>query len=555
VFFLITNAIFIAINCADIIYYRFTLKRTTGSVVANFSHETNLTALFFRFIFIDYWYITLLFACLIAGMVLLYRKTRIVDPGDQQWWIYYPSQLAAMLLLTYLVVGVMRGGFANSTRPITLSNAGRYVERPKEMAIVLNTPFSLFKTMGKATFQRVHYFSSESSLDSVYNPVHHPSPKGAFKNKNVVVFILESFGKEYFGAFNHHLDSGTYKGYTPFFDSLIEHSLSFERSYSNGGKSIDGIPSVISSLPSLKGSFVLSNYSTDNTPSLAFCLKNKGYYTAFFHGAPNGSMGFLAYTTVNGFDDYFGKTEYNHDEDYDGLWGIWDEEFFQFFAKTMDSFREPFMTTIFTVSSHHPFVVPKKYENKFPKGHLPMHQVIGYTDFALKRFFNTAKHMDWYKNTLFVFTADHTNQSEHQVYQTAIGTHAVPIIFFDPSGELHGMSNEIAQQIDIMPSVLGYLNYDQPYFSFGNDLFDEQADHFAISTLGNYYQLVKGDYFLQYDGASVGGFYNVTDDPLLLKNLKDQQLPQKDSLIRKVQGIIQQYTSRLIDNRLTVETN
>ena len=63
-------------------------------------------------------------------------------------------------------------------------------------------------------------------------------------------------------------------------------------------------------------------------------------------------MGFDAFANLSGFDDYFGKTEYNNDDDYDGIWGIWDEPFLQYFAKQMNTFKQPFYTTLFTVSSH-----------------------------------------------------------------------------------------------------------------------------------------------------------------------------------------------------------
>lgn len=550
-FFLVTNSVFVAINTGDIIYYRFIFKRTTGSVIDNFAQETNLGKLFFRFIFIDYWYLTILFIALVWLMSWLFNKTYVVKPGAQKRWIYYPVQLILMLMLVYFSIIGMRGGFTGTTRPITLNNAGRYVERPKEMALVLNTPFSIFKTFGKQTFNKVDYFN-DKDLDRIYTPIHRPNPGESFKNKNVVIFIIESLGKEYIGALNNDSDS-SYVSYTPFLDSLINHSLTFKYSFANGGKSIDGIPSVVSSLPSLKGSYVLSNYSTNVTPSLAFDLKKKGYHTAFFHGAPNGSMGFLAYTTVNGFDEYYGKTEYNNDEHYDGIWGIWDEEFFQFYAKTMDSFKKPFLTTLFSISSHHPFKVPKKHKGVFPKGTLPMHQVVGYTDYALRRFFETASKTEWYNNTLFVITADHTNQSEYKQFQNSLGRTSVPVIFFDPSGEIKGMQDKIAQQIDIAPTILNYLNYDQPFFAFGTNLLSDSTRHFAISSTSHYYQMAMNDYFIQFDGEKTARLYNFKKDPLLLENLSDKNLPVMDSLELMVKAIIQQYNNRMIDDKLKTE--
>ncbi|MCF6359331.1 MAG: LTA synthase family protein [Cyclobacteriaceae bacterium] len=552
--FWISNSVFIIINNSDIIYYQFILKRTTLSVIKNFENETNLPALFFQFIFVDYWYVTLFLIGLIYGMIWLYKKTKIITPTSQKAGVYYPTQFLYMLILLYFTVIGMRGGFTGTTRPITLNNAGRYVERPKEMAIVLNTPFTIFKTLEQESFVRLDYYN-ESDLEKIYSPIHQPKTDAPFRPKNVVIFILESFGKEYFGAFNKSLDNGNYQGYTPFFDSLINHSLTFKYSFANGGKSIDGIPSVISSLPSIKGSFVLSNYSTNSTSSLAVELKKKEYHTAFFHGAPNGSMGFLAYTTVNGFNEYYGKSEFDNDEYWDGVWGIWDEEFFQFFAQTMGNFKQPFLSTIFSVSSHHPFEVPKKYKDTFPKGSLPMHQVIGYTDYAIRRFFDAAKQTDWYNNTLFVFTADHTNQSAYKEYKTSLGNRSIPIIFFDPSGELMGLSSEVAQQIDIMPTILSYLNYDEPYFAFGNDLLDSTANHFAVNSTSTYYQLVMDDYFMQFNGVDEPRFFNFKEDVFLSQNIASQHLSKMDSMNQILKAFMQQYNNRMIDNKISFDPN
>lgn len=552
--FLFSNSFFIFINSSDIIYYRFILKRTTFSVVENFQHEKNLPKLFTKFIFIDYWYITLLCVGLICLMVWLCRKTTISNPGHQNSWIYYPTQLMLMLVLLCFTVVGMRGGFIGTLRPITLSNAGRYVERHKEIAIVLNTPFSIFQTLNKKIFSRIYFFK-ENELNTIYSPIHTHNSMKLFQNKNVVIFILESFSKEYIGAFNKELDNGNYKGYTPFIDSLIQHSLSFKYSFANGWKSIDGIPSVISSIPSLNGSYMLSNYSTNTTSGLATELKKKDYQTAFFHGAHNGSMNFLAYTTLNGYDGYYGKDEYNNDNDYDGTWGIWDEEFFQFTAEKINTFQEPFLSTIFSVTSHHPYAIPERYKGKFPKGNLKIHQTIGYTDFALKKFFEKTSKSDWYENTLFILTADHQSQSQFQQYNTNLGNHAIPIIFFDPSGELTGLSPTVAQQIDIAPTVLNYLNYNEPFFSFGNDLLNDTTHHFSIAANSFYYSIAMGDYFLEFDGEKTTGFYNFKEDILLKSNLVNDQLPEMDPIERMIKAFIQQYNNRMIDNKISLETN
>ena len=281
----------------------------------------------------------------------------------------------------------MRGGMTRQTRPITISNANQYVDRPIETGIVLNTPFSMFRTIGKKPFVVPEYYTDREEMLKAFNPVCVPSDSTVFKPKNVVVMILESFGKEYIGALNPTLEGGKYKGYTPFLDSLIQKSMYFEYSFANGRASIDGMPSSLSSIPMFVEAFFLTPASLNSLTSVAGELRKKGYYTAFFHGAANGSMGFQAFSRAAGYQDYFGRTEFGNDEFFDGNWAIWDEEFLQFYAEKMSEFKEPFSTGIFTASSHHPFNIPERYRSVYPESSLPIHKCIRYSDHALQRFF------------------------------------------------------------------------------------------------------------------------------------------------------------------------
>ena len=283
--------------------------------------------------------------------------------------------------------------------------------------------------MGKTKVQKANYFD-EPVLESVYSPVHIPSDTSGFRRQNVVVIILESFSREFFASLNKDMGEG-YKGYTPFLDSLIQHSKGFVNGFANGRKSIDGLPSVIASIPSLGVPYFLSPYSGNKINSLASVLGNEGYHTSFFHGAPNGSMGFNAFMNLAGVDHYYGMDEYGNDEDFDGLWGIWDEPFLQFYADRLNTFPQPFFSSFFSVSSHHPFKIPQKYEGILKGGPLPIHQCIEYTDHSLKLFFQRISKMPWYKNTLFVITADHTSSNILlPEYRTGWGFYSVPIIFF-----------------------------------------------------------------------------------------------------------------------------
>lgn len=547
--FVVTNSIGIALNVVDYGYYPFTLKRTTGTIFSQFANEQNMGKLIVDFL-ADYWYLLFFFVVLVFCLIKIYNLFTLVKPTKLSW-SFYLIQSVSFLFIIFLFIGGVRGGWAHSTRPITLSNAGDYVKSPDEMNIVLNTPFSILKTLKAISLKEVNYFS-EAELDQLYTVKHNPSDTTTFKKLNVVILILESFGREHIGALNKDIDNGNYRGYTPFLDSLIGESYTFKNAYANGRKSIDALPSVITGIPSVGEPFVLSVYSGNKTTSLARLLGDEGYETAFFHGAPNGSMGFSAYMKLAGMHHYFGKDEYNNDADFDGIWGIWDEPFMQYMASTLNRFKEPFFASFFSLSSHHPFKVPEKYKDKFPKGNIPLHEPMGYTDYALREFFETASKSYWYKNTLFVICADHASQSYLPEYQTLSTSFAIPIVFYYPGGNLKGMSNKLVQQIDIMPTVLNYMHYPKPYFAFGFDAFNPTTDNFVVNNIGNSFNIYYGDYFMSHDGEKATSLYDLKMDRFQKDDLLNKNKPILDSMETKLKSFIQRYNYSMINNDLTV---
>ena len=549
--FLISNTIIIIANTADMAYYPFTLKRTTTAVFEQFSNESNLLKLSFRFL-IDFWGATLFGILLILLLFYFFKKIKVGPKPEGRFWVVLTKQFLLFAIIITLTIGGLRGGYANSSRPIALSNASAYIERPNERAIVLNTPFAIYRTIGKTPMQKMNYFD-EDRLSSIYSAVYPGIKDQDFKNKNVVLFILESFGREHVGALNKDIEG--YTGFTPFVDSLIGVGYTFKHSYANGRKSLSGMPSAIASVPSTVEPFVLSHYSGSAINSFASLLGDEGYQTAFFHGAPNGSMGFDAFAKQAGFQNYLGLDEYDNDDDFDGYWGIWDHKFFQYYADEMNKMKEPFFTTLFSVSSHHPFGLPDGFDGKFPEGNLPIQRTIGYTDYALKQFFATASKMPWFENTIFIITADHAATfSDLPEYLTYQGFFAVPIIFYAPSGDLLGFNDSIvAQQIDIMPTVLNHLNYDKSYIAFGNDLQNSDTAHFAVNYLSNVFQIFMSDYLLQFDGTKVVSFYNLKNDRLNKINLVGNGDEMEEILLIKLKAFIQDYNRRLIDNDLVIK--
>lgn len=448
------------------------------------------------------------------------------------------------------MIGGIRGGdFKKSTRPINMLDASRHVRKIEHSDIVLNTPFAFIRTFNSNSFKKMNFQIPEETVAELIHPIkeYHNHEK---QTPNIVLFITESYGREYWGAFNKNSDIKDYESFTPFLDSLAEKSLIFSNAFANGSKSIHGMSSILAGIPSFKNAFTSSAYSKQDIHSLVSALNEMGYDTSFFHGAPNGSMGFLGFANILGFDHYYGKTEYNNDEDFDGSWGIWDEPFFQYMKSTLDEKQGPFFSTIFTVSSHEPYVIPKEYEGKFPKGYVPMHQTVGYTDYAFRKFFEAAKKEPWFENTIFVITADHGNQIHFtNYYGKVINRTSVPILFYKPDGSFTGENTDLAQQIDIYPTLLDLIGYNQPFRSWGRSLVgDDKVKPFVMNGT-TYYYLQRGKYICTFDGSKAIGFYDITDKGLE-NNLIAARNEEMDELELFCKAFLQDYYERIIDKKL-----
>jgi arylsulfatase A-like enzyme len=559
--FVAVNALAFIINLCDSVYFPYTLRRTTTSVFREFSNENNLADVFWGELLV-HWYLVLLAAVVIWAMWKLYlmpktHHSQFATTGQRLK--FGLVQFLLLAAITPLAVGACRGGLGTGIRPITINNANQYVHRPTECALVLNTPFALMRTIGKDIFEVPDYFRSPEEAQAVFDPIHRPKPAHAFRKKNVVVLIVESFGREYIGALNKMYFGGKYQGYTPQVDKLIGKSATYYYSFCNGRKSIDGMPSILSSIPMFKEPFVLTPASMNTYTGLAGLLAKEGYQTSFFHGANRGSMGFMAFANKTGFQQYYGRQDYaadprfGGDADFDTHWGIWDEPFLQYWCAKLSEMKQPFMTACFTVSSHTPYVVPDKYKDVFPEEGIAIHKCIRYTDMAIGKFFEAASRQPWFKNTIFVMTSDHTNLSDHKQYQTDIGGFSSPIIIFDPSGEVQpGMRNGIAQQIDIMPTVLSILGYGKPYLSFGCDLMTTpMPDTYAVNYLNGVYQYVKHGYTMQFNGHKVVGMYKLTD--LLMQHNLVNKVPLQRQMERELKAIIYQYMYRMVNDELMPE--
>ena len=546
----------VTLNMADAIYFRYAQKRFTADEIF-FADNGNSLQLALKFA-AENWYMVLVGVLLIVFLVRGYGRRIKPEPILAGAW-YYLAGIIALTAAAALTVGGIRGGFTKMTRPVTLSNATLYTADNSLATMILSNPFCVLRTAGSGG--RLHYerWFDDETLRSIYTPEHRPSAEAGdteLTGRNVVIFVMESFSAEHSALLCPELYADKeQKGYTPFLDSLMRQSYTFHRMYSNGKRSIQALPAVWSSIPSFKTPFVLMPQSMGATRALPAILKDKGYETMFFCGSDRGSMGFGAYARAVGIDDLRSREDYeavHGKDDFDGYWGIWDEEFMQYMGEVLSEARQPFFSTMFTLSSHHPFVVPERYAGRLPEGLTANHKCVAYVDGAFRRFFDRFGDEEWFRNTMFVFVADHVSSEKFsEEFRHSPDDYRIFGFIYAPESSLFGEHRTPVSQIDLMPTLLGLLGNREPYFAFGRDIFNEHADTpFAINYDNNMFQAVTDSYLVRFDEHEVRGVYSVDD----IKNEHDLRgkVPTED-IERQMKAMIQSYYDRVENKNYTVD--
>ena len=550
-FYFFGSLIGLGLNFIDFAYYRFNLMRINSKVFEVVQNEQNKVKLTYHF-FIEYIDLVFLFFLFSFVWIYLYNLFNAKKQEIKSSVFYWIKSTVLFLIVIVVCIAGVRGDLKKSTRPITLIHAMENVDNPKKADIILNSPFTLIRTIGKNSFKKTTKYS-EDDIKKIIKPIKFYHKKDTTK-PNIILFILESMGREYWGSLNQKNNIDNFISYTPFLDSLSRESLIFPNFYANSRKSIHGMPAILAGIPSFETAYTSSSYSNQPLESLVSIANKMGYDTSFFHGAPNGSMGFLGFSKTLGFNNYYGKDEYNNDSDYDGYWGIWDLPFLKFTKEVIDKKSEPFLSTIFTVTSHEPYIIPDEFEGYFDEGNVPMHKAARYTDYSIRQFFEIAKDENWFNNTIFIFTADHGNQTYYSFYEKMINRFANPLMIYSHGSNLKGVSNQLSQHLDIYPTIVDLINYNKPFRSWGQSLLSGfEDDSFVVNYFGaGSYFYMDNDYILVSDGNKVTGFYDSKDFDLS-NNLIEESNSKMIDLEYKFNLFLQDYMTRIIDKKMSNE--
>jgi phosphoglycerol transferase MdoB-like AlkP superfamily enzyme len=540
IFFVTTNFPFIAANLIDSEYYKFTGNRMTAEIFL-FRHEAQNQL--DQFI-INYWYLGALGLLLLFVLIQFFPQIQWIPKKNKNHLALQILKTTALTLMlsTFLVFGA-RGGF--QPKPLQPLHAYSLAGVSELGVLTLNSTFTILKSKLKSRLSPIYYFqSSEEVLAELKQTP--PTGESLPQPQNVVILVLESFATEFWGAAN------SYEGYTPFLDSLTKKGLFFKNNFANGRRSIDALPAILFGVPSFMSTpIVKTNYHANDWNGLGHIAKRAGRHVSFFHGAPRGTMYFDAISAMAGLDDYYPMERYPSAKDFDGHWGIYDEPFLQFAIKEINQHPQPFLSTVFTISTHQPYHVPPKYEGFFKKGTLDIHESVSYVDYSLKQFFKEAEKQPWFKNTLFIITGDHTQMSASEHYNTSIGRYMVPLLFYHPTQKLPAVDPQrVTQHTDILPSVLDYLDIEsEPYLLFGRSVFDQNQEGEAIFSIDDNYWLIHKKYFMHfYEPNQQSNIYSRNDahqqHPLTNKEAL------KKTMETRIKSYIQYYKNSLIQNNL-----
>jgi uncharacterized sulfatase len=537
--FMILNLPSLLANLGDIEYYKFTGRRSTAEI---FDFHNEAQAQFGQFVF-NYWHITLISIIVIFLFQYVVRKIFRQEPQSIHP-VGYPFLFLAVI--AFCVIG-FRGG----TQKKTIKSSHAYTSPHEQTGhLTLNTGFTLIQSFYNDGIKEFRFFESDQEAFNLLSKGATLSPNPAAPKDNVVILILESLATEFWGHAN------PYPGHTPFLDQLAKKSIFYKHHYANARRSIEALPAILFGIPSLmKRPLAISNYQTNNLNSFVHTLHDENYHTSFFHGAPKGTMYFDMIINRAGVQDYYPYERYpGGKEDFDGKWGIFDEPFLQFMASKLNEFPEPFFSSVFTISTHQPYTVPEVHKDRFPEGSLEIHKSVRYVDYSVEQFFKRIEKSPWFKNTLFIITADHTQMSESEHYGHTLGRFMVPLMFYHPTRDLSSFqTEEVAQHVDIFPTVLDYLGLSTEQVPlFGRSLWSpSKREREALLYLGQDTLLVRKEHYLQFNPNSDEKSYLFSIEDKDKDTRLNKEFPEKTrQMIQRNKAYLQYHHNGLIKNQL-----
>lgn len=293
--------------------------------------------------------------------------------------------------------------------------------------------------------------------------------EGREKRLNVIVVVEESLSAEFLGAW------GDTRGLSPNIDRLARESLVFSHLYASGTRTIRGLEALTLSIPPLPGTSIVKRPDNGGFRSWGEVMKEKGYDTRYIYAGYGYFDNMNAFFSANGFD-IVDRNSFAQDEiTFANIWGVCDEDLFR---KTIRESRasfaagRPFFSMVMTTSNHRPFTYPAGTIDIPPK--TGRDGGVKYADHAIGRFLAEARTEPWFKDTVFVFVADHCASSAGKT-DLPVKKYEIPLLVYAPHHVKPGRVDRMMAQVDVAPTVLGLLNMSYATDFLGRDILKEDS--------------------------------------------------------------------------------
>ena len=349
---------------------------------------------------------------------------------------------------------------------------------------------------------------------------------------NVVIIIMESFTAELVGSL------GGEKGVTPNFDKLSAEGILFENIYAAAGRTDKGVTATLSAFPSQAiRSIMKQNSKQEKLPGIAQEFKSNAYATSFYYGGESEFFNMKSYVLSHGYQTLIDNYSFEK-KDMNSKWGAYDEKVFSKQLADMDNVKQPFFSTILTLTNHEPFDLPVEKRFKGEQIEDKFRSTSFYADSCLGAYLSSAKKKPWYKNTLFVVIADHSHRLPDNLTEFDPKRYRIPLLFFGDvikTGFKGHRINKFGNQTDLAASLLNQLNMPSNRYLWSKDLFNPGTPGFAFFNWDNGFGFATKDQIISFD--------NVGKNIIMRKNAANPKI-EKD-LLRygkaHMQEVFQQY--------------
>ncbi|WP_410221415.1 LTA synthase family protein [Pedobacter sp.] len=421
-----------------------------------------------------------------------------------------PIKLLASVLLLGINFLLIRGGWG--TAPNSQSMA-YFSENQVLNHASLNTEWNLVSSIlaSKKVDSNPYIYMDKEKAATQTKALYQTSSDTTIKvlktdKPNIVLFILESF------TANLTYTLGQEKNITPNFDSLAHKGLLFSQIYATGNRTDKGVIGTLAGYPTLgSGSIVKWPEKMQKIPAISQSLHQNGYVNSFFYGGESEFDNYKAFILSHDYQLLVDKNSFDK-KDMNSKWGAYDAIVFNRQIQEAKNFKQPFFSTILSLTNHEPFEVPGEHKFGSQDNVAKFKSTAYYTDSCIASYLNEAKKQPWYRNTLFIFIADHGHilpKNKYDIFDPQ--RYHIPMLFYGEviKDEFKGKQiNYTGSQQDLAATLLAQLNLKRDQFKWSKNLLNPNIKHFAYFSWDNGFGFIENDHCVTFDNVGKSILYN-----------------------------------------------